>query len=88
MTGDTGTCGRCGRIRPLKARELCSTCHDICRRYGGLAEYGWVRADRLAEFRVLRERRYPVEMAGARVGVSASTAWRYEAALKQARAAA
>ena len=80
MTGHKGTCGCCGKTRSLKARELCTTCHVHCTLDGTLGQYGWVRADRLAEFRELRERHYPVELAGARVGVSARTAWRYEAA--------
>lgn len=76
----TGECGSCGKDKTLKARGLCSTCRNRCTLDGTLGQYGWVRADRLAEFSQLRDRHYPVEMAGARVGVSARTAWRYEAA--------
>ena len=76
----TGECGSCGRDKVIKARGLCSWCCHLRTLDGTLGQYGWVRADRLAEFRELRERHYPVELAGARVGVSARTAWRYEAA--------
>jgi hypothetical protein len=80
----TGECCRCGRHRPLRPRGLCSTCRNRCTLDGTLGQYGWVRADRLAEFTELRDRHYPVEMAGARVGVCARTAWRYEAARRSA----
>ena len=76
----TGECGRCGQDKTLKARGLCSNCRNRCTADGTLGQYGWVRVNRLAEFSELRERHYPVEVAGARVGVSARTAWRYEAA--------
>lgn len=80
----TGECCSCGLDRLLEARGLCSTCRHRAAEDGTLGQYGWVRVNRLAEFRDLRERRYPVEMAGARVGVSGRTAWRYEAALRSA----
>ena len=76
----TGECGSCGRDKTLKARGLCSWCHQKHTLDGTLGQYGWVRVNRLAEFGELRNRHYPVELAGARVGVSARTAWRYEAA--------
>ena len=76
----TGECGSCGLDKTLKARGLCSWCYKGRGRDGTLGQYGWVRADRLAEFGQLRDRHYPVEFAGARVGVSSRTAWRYEAA--------
>ena len=76
----TGECGSCGEDKALKARGLCLACYHRCTLDGTLGQYGWVRADRLAEFGQLRDRHYPVEFAGARVGVSSRTAWRYEAA--------
>jgi hypothetical protein len=76
----TGECCLCGRTKRIKGRELCSACFNRSTLDGTLGNYGWVRVNRLAEFSELRDRHYPVEMAGARVGVCARTAWRYEAA--------
>ena len=82
MTGlDRGGCVSCEQDRPVFSRHMCKPCYQrLWRRDdGSLEQFGWVRADRLAEFGQLRDRQYSVEAAGARVGVSARTAWRYEA---------
>jgi hypothetical protein len=74
-------CARCGQARPLVYRGLCAACRNRCLRDGTLAGYGYVKADRMADYAALRRRGEGTGAAGARIGVSARTAQRYEAQL-------
>jgi len=79
-------CIDCGRLRVVASRGLCMSCQTRHVREGDLSEWGYVRADRLAEFADLRRGSVPVTEAAARVGVSARTGQRYERDLRQAAA--
>jgi len=75
-------CADCGRLMPMECRGLCAACRKRNRDRGTLGEFGYVKADRLADYAELRRARVPVPAAAARLGVSERTAWRYEAELK------
>lgn len=81
-------CAACGKVRPVHGRGLCLACWSRHRNDGTLGDWGYVRADRLADFRAYRERGLSVAEAAARVEVSVRTAERYERDLRQAREAA
>ncbi len=81
-------CGDCGRLRPLPRRGLCNPCIHARRRDGTITEFGWTRADRLAEYAALRRDGLAIAGASARAGVSRRTGERYEAALNREREAA
>ena len=76
-------CALCGYPRVIRGRGLCEPCRKHCRNDGTIAEYGYVRADRLADYTALREA-LGMRGAAARVGVTVRTAHRYEAALREA----
>jgi hypothetical protein len=67
---------------PIESRGLCAACRRRNRDRGTLGEFGYVKADRLADYAELRGLGVPVPAAAARLGVSERTAWRYEAELK------
>ena len=75
-------CADCGRLMPIESRGLCAACRKRNRDHGTLREFGYVKADRLADYAELRRLRVPVPAAAGRLGVSERTAWRYEAELK------
>jgi hypothetical protein len=75
-------CADCGRFMPIDARGLCSACWTRNSDNGTLGEFGYVKADRLADFAEMRGLGVAVPAAAARLGVSERTAWRYEAELK------
>jgi hypothetical protein len=75
-------CADCGRLMPMDARGLCSACYTRNLDGGTLGEFGYVKADRVADYAELRGLGVPVPAAAARLGVSERTAWRYEAELK------
>lgn len=77
-------CARCGRVRPLLGRGLCNPCRWMSRRNGTILDYGYVKADRVADYARLRGLGYELEDAAVRVGVSKRTAERYEAQLRDA----
>jgi hypothetical protein len=74
-------CGFCERVKPLLGRGLCGTCREERRRDGTIAEFGYVKADRVADFARYRLGGVGVAGAAGRVGVSLRTGWRYEAEL-------
>jgi hypothetical protein len=74
-------CGRCGTVRPLVGRGLCNRCVWDTWADGTRGEYGYVKADRLAEFARYRLAGVGVGEAARRVCVSGRTGWRYEAEL-------
>lgn len=75
-------CARCGQLRPVHRRGLCTGCQRSAEADGTISDYGWTRADRLAEFAGLRGRGLSVAEASARAGVTERTGWRYETALR------
>ena len=79
-------CASCERVRPLVTRGLCDTCRHRYERDGTIGEWGYVKADRVADYARLRLADYPVPVAASRIGVSERTAWRYEAQLRGAAA--
>jgi hypothetical protein len=79
-------CACCGRVRLIRGRGLCAGCTWSRRNDGTIGEWGWTRADRLAEYAALRGTLTRRE-AAARLGVSVRTADRYEAALRAGEAA-
>ena len=83
-------CADCGRLMPMECRGLCAACRKRNGARGTLGEFGYVKADRVADYAELRRAGVPVPVAAARLGVSERTAWRYEAELmagEQSRAA-
>ena len=74
----TSPCASCGEDRDLCCRGLCEKCRAQARRDGTLASFGYVKADRLADYAALRPA-FSVPVAAARIGVSERTGWRYEA---------
>jgi hypothetical protein len=74
-------CARCGHVRPLLERGLCNSCRTRCHDDGTITEFGYVKADRVADFARLRGNGCQVAEAGERIGVSRRTAERYEAEL-------
>ena len=77
-------CVSCERNRPLCARGLCDACRGLFRRDGTIAQWGYVKADRIADYARLRLVGYHVPLAASRIGISERTAWRYEAELRDA----
>jgi hypothetical protein len=77
-------CASCGEDRDLCCRGLCVACRSQARRDGTLDDFGYVKADRLADFTALR-RSCSVAVAAARLGVCERTGWRYEAERGRAR---
>ena len=75
-------CADCGRFMPMECRGLCHACRKRNSACGTLGEFGYVKADRLADYALRRSRGTPLADAAAWVGVSERTAWRYEAELK------
>jgi hypothetical protein len=75
-------CARCGRVMRIPYRGLCMTCLKSCERDGTLAEYGWVKSDRLAEYAAIRQS-LGIAEAAQRTGVSKRTAQRYEKQLRE-----
>ena len=71
-------CDSCGELRDLPCRGLCPACRASHRRNGTLDGFGYVKADRLADFAVLRPG-LSVAAASGRLGVSVRTGFRYEA---------
>jgi hypothetical protein len=71
-------CVSCGEDRDLCCRGLCGRCRAQARRDGTVDDFGYVKADRLADFTELR-RSCSVAVAAARLGVCERTGWRYEA---------
>ena len=75
-------CASCELVAPIYYRGLCVTCRDTHRTAGTLEEFGYVKADRLADYEWLtRECGETPTVAAARIGISERTAWRYEAEL-------
>lgn len=84
-----GVCADCGRVRPIPSRGLCHGCRHRHQDAGTLAEWGYTREDRIADYAALRrDPEVTPAAAAARIGVSSRTAYRYEAALREAAAAA
>lgn len=81
-------CADCGRTGLIIRRGLCRPCVREHVRDGTITEFGWTRADRLAEYAALRRDGLGVAEASERAGVSCRTGWRYEAALSREREAA
>ena len=71
-------CGSCERVRPLMSRGLCDVCREERRRDGTIAEFGYVKADRMADFTRYRTAGVGLAEAAGRVGVSERTGRRYE----------
>jgi hypothetical protein len=65
-------------------RGLCGGCKQRHRREGTISEFGYVRAERIAEYAALLDGGLDPAEAAARVGVSRRTGHRYEAALREA----
>ena len=74
-------CALCGHLRVIRGRGLCEPCRKRCRDDGTITQYGYTRADRLADYASLRPS-LAVPVAAGRIGVSVRTAMRYEAALR------
>jgi hypothetical protein len=79
-------CDCCGHTQRIKARGLCGVCYTRARDHGAVAKWGFVKADRLAEYAGLREAGASVESAAWDAGVSVRTGQRYEAELRAAAA--
>lgn len=77
-------CARCEQVRPVRGRGLCEPCRKAAREDGTLNEYGWLRADRIAEYAQYRTGGLSVRAAARRLGVSERTCSRYEHALTSA----
>jgi hypothetical protein len=77
-------CGCCERERRIFSRGLCQACYSSRLDDGTVASYGYVQADRVAEFSQLRSAGYSIVAAGQRLGVTPRTAQRYETALRDA----
>lgn len=77
-------CASCEKVRPLVTRGLCDACRWLCRQDGTITQWGYVKADRLADYARLRWNGAPVPAAASRIGVSERTAWRYEAEIRSA----
>jgi len=77
-------CASCERVRPIFGRGLCNACRWKRRDDGTIGEYGYVKADRIADYARLRGSGYGVYEAAERIGVSRRTAERYEASLRDA----
>jgi hypothetical protein len=74
-------CLDCGQPRELVCRGLCNPCRQHHRNAGTIADFGYVKADRLADYADLR-RTHSVAAAARRLGLSERTGWRYEQELR------
>jgi hypothetical protein len=74
-------CGSCEQVRPLMCRGLCHPCRERHRQDGTIAGFGYVKADRMADFARYRTAGADVAEAARRVCVSERTGWRYETEL-------
>ena len=74
-------CASCERVQPLRARGLCASCYVTRFRNGTLGEFGYLKADRMADYARLRLNGAAQAEAAKRVGVSRRTGERYEAEL-------
>ena len=81
-------CASCEQEGPLISRGLCKPCRDRHQWAGTLTSFGYVKADRVADYADLRRDGELLEVAASRIGVSERTAWRYEAGLKDAAGSA
>ena len=79
-------CVSCGLVRPMLGRGLCGTCRSRYSADGTLAEYGYVKADRVADFARLRADGYTVTAAAGKIGVTRRSGTRYAAELRAATA--
>jgi hypothetical protein len=75
-------CADCGRPRELVTRGLCMPCRGRCRRAGTIADFGYLKPDRLADYADLRST-HSVVAAARRLGLSERTGWRYEQELRE-----
>lgn len=71
-------CARCGKLRMLPCRGLCRGCLKVTTKNGTIREYGWTKADRMAEYARCRSGGLHLREAAERTGVDERTAWRYE----------
>jgi hypothetical protein len=71
-------------VLPILARGLCSRCRSWHRTHGTIGDFGYVKADRMADYARLRLNGHDVGPAAALVGTSKRTAERYEAELRDA----
>ncbi len=74
-------CASCEQARPILGRGLCNACRWRHRDDGTIAEFGYVKADRVADYARFRLGGLGLAQAAARVGVSKRTGERYEAEL-------
>ena len=74
-------CASCGLVRPLIHRGLCRPCRDRHWQAGTLGEFGYVKADRVADYAALRAAGESITAAADRLGVARRTAQRYEGEL-------
>jgi hypothetical protein len=77
-------CASCGLERPVHCRGLCRPCQLRHQEDGTAGQFGYVKADRLEDYAWLRASGELLPVAAARLGVTARTAWRYEAQLAAA----
>jgi hypothetical protein len=77
-------CARCGKVRPLLERGLCNPCRKTCHDDGTIGDYGYVKADRMADYACRRLNGDSIAAAAVRLGISKRTAERYEAQLRDA----
>jgi hypothetical protein len=75
-------CVLCGHVKPILGRGLCGGCRSACSKDGTLTEYGYTKADRVADYARLRADGLTVTAAAARIGVHRRSATRYEAELR------
>jgi hypothetical protein len=71
-------------VRPLLCRGLCNSCIWTCRHDGTYGEYGYTKADRIADYAHRRYNGDTIGLAASRLGISRRTAERYEAKLRDA----
>ena len=77
-------CACCEEVLPILARGLCSRCRSWHRTHGTIGDWGYTKADRMADYVVLRRSGYGVGEAAGLVGTCKRTAERYEAELRTA----
>lgn len=87
------TCASCGHDRARRARGLCNTCWNHHQAAGTLGQFPPTprgetrpRLHRVTDYAELRAYGELLDVAARRLGVSARTAWRYEARLRQVAA--
>lgn len=71
-------CARCERVWPMVRRGLCYTCARICRADGTIWDYGYTKADKMADYALARGRGLTVSQAAVQAGVDPRTGQRYE----------